>query len=216
MPFFIPASRRDKRALRGSITSRHHILLPVFLALLSIVLNQDAQMHPVKGAARPMMDQASQRPAEAKPAPVSLVGKAANKAPNSEIPVGIIRALQVAEQRVQADPVLLLAIAWQESRFDAQARNRHSSAQGFLQFTTRTWLRAVRDFGAKHGLARYAGAIRTDRDGRVSIDNPKQRRAILALRTDPKLQAVLGAEQLAQLRPELEARLGRPAKAVEE
>jgi hypothetical protein len=84
-----------------------------------------------------------------------------------------------------------LAIAWQESRFNAKARNRYSSAQGFLQFTTRTWLCAIRDFGARHGLVRYAYAIKTRPDGSVAVENPKLRQEILMLRTNPELQAVL-------------------------
>src|SRR3954452_19188071 len=206
MLFTIPASKnRENPARRGYIRNRNHILPPVLLALLSIVLGQDIQAHPIKVAGKLVLDHAPQKAPEPKPASVSFVGKAA-KASDGEIPVEIIRAVQIAEQRVQADPLLLLAIAWQESRFKAQAHNRHSSAQGFLQFTTSTWLCAVRDFGAKHGLAHYASAIKTDRDGHVSVDNARLRRAIMALRDDPELQAILGAEQLAQLRRDLEVR----------
>jgi Transglycosylase SLT domain len=123
----------------------------------------------------------------------------------------IIRALHTAKKTVQADPFVLLAIAWKESRFDPLARNKHSSARGLLQFTTATWLTVIRDFGARHGLVRQAAAISTDREGQLSVTNPGQCRAILALRDDPELQVMMAAERLRQERGALEQQLGRSA-----
>jgi hypothetical protein len=108
-----------------------------------------------------------------------------------------------------------MGIAWQESRFDPLARNRHSSARGLLQFTTTTWLTVMRDFGARHGHARLAAAIQTDRDGRLTVKPHALRRKILALRDDPELAAIMAAERLAQERGALEAQLGRPAKPAD-
>jgi Ca2+-binding RTX toxin-like protein len=59
----------------------------------------------------------------------------------------------------RSDRVLLLALAWRESRFDPTARNTASSARGLMQFTRSAWLEAVRDHGAAHGLASSASAI---------------------------------------------------------
>ena len=123
----------------------------------------------------------------------------------------IIRALHTAQQTVQADPFVLLAIAWKESRFDPRARNKHSSARGLLQFTTTTWLTVIRDFGARHGFMHLAAAISTDREGQLSVTNPRLRRAILALRDDPELQVIMAAERLRQERGVLEQQIGRSA-----
>jgi len=127
----------------------------------------------------------------------------------------ILSAIRVAQRKVEVDPYLLLAIAWKESSFDPKARNKHSSAQGLLQFTTTTWLTVIRDFGARHGLAHYAKAIAMDRDGRLMVKPPRLRRAILALRDDPRLQAIMTAERLAQERRSLEEHIDRPAGAAD-
>jgi hypothetical protein len=123
----------------------------------------------------------------------------------------VYRALRMAQDKMQADPALLLAIAWQESRFDPKARNHQSSARGLLQFTTVTWLTVVRDFGARHGLAHYAAAISTGRNGELTVTPPRLRRKILALRDDPNLEVIMAAERLAQEKGTLETDIGRPA-----
>ena len=127
----------------------------------------------------------------------------------------IINALRAAQQKVSADPFMLLAIAWKESRFDPLARNKHSSARGLLQFTTATWLTVIRDFGPRHGLAHFASVIRTDRDGKLSVATPRLRQAILVLRDDPNLEVIMAAEQLTQQRIYLEAHLGRSATSAD-
>lgn len=127
----------------------------------------------------------------------------------------VMRAIRVAERKAKADPAVLTVIAWQESRFDPKARNQHSSARGLLQFTTVTWLTVVRDFGARHGLARYAAAIKTGRDGRLTVTPHALRRKILALRDNPELAAIMAAERLQQERGALEAQLGRPARPAD-
>ena len=123
----------------------------------------------------------------------------------------VIQALRAADVRERADPFVLLAIAWKESRFDPLARNKHSSARGLLQFTAKTWLTAIRDFGGRHDLAHLAATIKTDRDGRLTVSSVQVRRRILALRDNPALEAIMAAEHLAQMRVALEARLDRPA-----
>lgn len=137
----------------------------------------------------------------------SVAGKAVTD-PDA-VPPAILHAIETAQRELKADPLVLLAIAWQESRLNPRARNRHSTARGLLQFTDVTWLTVVRDFGAKHGLNYYAGAIKTDQDGHLSVRTPRLRRAILALRDNPKLQVIMAAERLAQEKVALEASLGR-------
>jgi hypothetical protein len=133
----------------------------------------------------------------------------------AEVNQDVVRAIRVAQRKTKADPAVLMGIAWQESRFDPLARNRQSSARGLLQFTTTTWLTVIRDFGARHGLARYAAAIKTGRDGSLTVEPHALRRKILALRDNPELAAIMAAERLAQERGALEAHLGRPAKPAD-
>ena len=97
-------------------------------------------------------------------------------------PPETLRALRAVQAAPRLDPVLLLAIARAESRFDPEAQNRLSSARGLLQFTRDTWLEVMRQFGAQHGFPVYAKAIRKDQTGRLSVDRPATLRAILRLR----------------------------------
>ena len=121
-----------------------------------------------------------------------------------------LRAVREAvEAAPQLDPVLLLTIARAESRFDPEAKNRLSSARGLLQFTRDTWLEVMRQFGARHGFETYANEIRRDQSGGLSVERPATLRAILLLRDNPRLSAVMAAERLTQLSGPLEHELGR-------
>ena len=123
----------------------------------------------------------------------------------------VTAALEDAAHSTVVDPVLLQAMAWGESRFDPNARNRRSSAQGLMQFTRTTWLEMVRDAGCRHGLAREAQSLRTNpRDGTISAPDRRTLAALLARRSDPRLSAALAAEQVARGRAALEQALGRP------
>lgn len=124
------------------------------------------------------------------------------------VPPAILNAIQTAAHESGVDPHLLAAIAWRESRFDPDARNSQSSARGLLQFTSGTWLRAVRDYGSEHDVADYAAAIRTSRTGDLVV--PEQvKSAILQLRSNPTLSAKLAADSMKRERVSMEARLGR-------
>lgn len=121
----------------------------------------------------------------------------------------VIRAV-ASVRAAGADTALLLAIARRESSLDPRARNRASSARGLMQFTDAAWLDAVRAFGARHGLARYATLL--------SAHRPAPRRAmaaVLRLRDDPHLATAIAADQMARLRPRLEQRLARNATSVD-
>ena len=154
-------------------------------------------------------------PAHARLVDAALMHRADATPAAGHLPVDVLHALSVAQQTSTIDPHLLLGIAATESGFNAHARNRHSSAQGLLQFTNATWLTVVRDFGARHGLGQYAAAIDTDRDGRLTVRKARLRRAILALRDDPVLETVMTAERLEQERRGLEAGLGHRAEAAD-
>ena len=130
------------------------------------------------------------------------------------MPPAVSDAIQTAAQEAGVDPHLLTAIAWRESRFDPDALNRQSSARGLLQFTSGTWLRAVRDYGAEHDAAAYAAAIHTTRSGDLVV--PEQvKSAILDLRSNPILSAKLAADSMKRERVVMEAQLGRPVTSAD-
>lgn len=106
---------------------------------------------------------------------------------------------------------VLQRIAERESRLDPMARSGSSSATGLMQFTRDTWLEVVRDFGERHGLVSEAAALQTDRDGRISAQDPAALNRILSLRENARYSAILAAERLRAARPGLETTLGRAA-----
>ena len=134
---------------------------------------------------------------------------------NPHISPEVTRAVQGAALASGVDANLISAIAWRESRFDPSARNQRSSARGLLQFTTGTWLQAVRDLGPKMGLADYANAIHRDRTGSLSVSEPRVRTTILNLRSDPVLSAQLAAESIRRQRELMQNRLGRVVTPVD-
>jgi hypothetical protein len=126
----------------------------------------------------------------------------------------VLAALQRAEAVTGADAALLFAIARRESGFDAGANSRGSSARGLMQFTSATWLEVVRDYGARHGLARHAAALASVPRGSV----PANRRLVtevLRLRADPHLASALAAERLEGRRGALQQTLGREASGTD-
>ena len=130
------------------------------------------------------------------------------------VPPAILDAIQTAAHESGVDPHLLAAIAWRESRFDPDARNSQSSARGLLQFTSGTWLQAVRDYGSEHDVADYAAAIRTSRTGDLVVPD-EVKSAILQLRSNPNLSAKLAADSMKRERIAMEARLGRPVTSAD-
>jgi hypothetical protein len=107
--------------------------------------------------------------------------------------------------------VLLLALAWRESRFNPKAENPASSARGLMQFTRDTWLEVIRDHGAAHGLSRYAAAVKTDRaSGRVTVRSSRILKQILDLRDDPQLSASMVVARLSTEKERLRHILRRP------
>ena len=125
------------------------------------------------------------------------------------IPSRIVATIVRAAHATGVDPVYMMALADKESSFSVGIKARTSSAEGLFQFISKTWLEVIRDFGARHGLAREAAAVRTVEDAPVVADEA-MRRQILDLRRDPYISAVMAAELLKRDRARLEARLGRP------
>lgn len=127
----------------------------------------------------------------------------------------VLEAVREAVEATKLDPVLLLTLARAESSFDPSARNRLSTARGLLQFTRDAWLETVRQFGPRHGLSGYADAISSNRAGHLYTAHPATLRAILRLRDNPQLSAVMAAERIAQQRLVLERVLGHEASVTD-
>ena len=103
----------------------------------------------------------------------------------------------------------LLATAQRESSLDSHAKSKSSSASGLFQFIDQTWLGLVKRFGVRHGLGVYAGAIRETGKGRFDVSSPDAKAAILALRQNPALSALMAGEAANETRQNLECALGR-------
>lgn len=112
------------------------------------------------------------------------------------------------------EPALMLAIADKESSLRPAVGASTSSARGLMQFITRTWLGVMHAFGPDHGLHEEAAAIRMTSKGPV-VDDPKMRAAILALRDDPYLSAVMAGEMLRRDAQRIERVIGRPLTSTE-
>jgi hypothetical protein len=121
----------------------------------------------------------------------------------------IIAALKQASDATGSDFHYLLGTAMRESSLKPQAQSGTSSATGLFQFVGQTWLGLVKENGAKYGLGSYADAISQGTDGRFHVDNAADRQAILALRKDPKIAALMEGEFANQTRVALESTLGR-------
>ena len=200
-----------------SLPRRHWLgLLPGLLAALllgsagTVVTTQMADAAPRASAHAPAAQHAEARLPQRwasngrHEAPQRIASSTVTAVP----PAAVLSALQRAEAATGADPTLLLAIARRESGFDPAARNHRSSARGLMQFTSATWLEVVRDFGHRHGLGQEAVALSTAPRGRVP-PNARLVAAVLRLRDDPQLAAMMTAERLATWRRPLEQALGR-------
>ena len=109
---------------------------------------------------------------------------------------------------------LVMASAAIESGFNPAAQAKTSSASGLYQFTEQTWLNAVREHGAAHGLAAEAAVV-VRQGGGLDVVDPAMRQRIMDLRKDPKVSTEMAVDDLQGLADQLGASLGRPADAAE-
>lgn len=107
----------------------------------------------------------------------------------------------------------LLTTAVRESSLNPKAEARTSSATGLFQFLDATWLTTLKRHGAKHGLGAEAAMIDIGANGRPYVADPGVRRAILDLRYDPKISALMAAEFASDNADYLRARTGLEPQA---
>lgn len=127
----------------------------------------------------------------------------------------VLTALHQASIATGSDFSYLLDTAMRESSLKPSAKSNSSSASGLFQFVEQTWLGLVKQFGAEYGLGSYADAIGKGADGRYTVAGKADRQAILALRNDPKVAALMAGEYTNQTRSQLESRLGRDISSGE-
>lgn len=130
-------------------------------------------------------------------------------------PAAVTAALKRASAATGSSFELLYNMARRESSLDPAARAKTSSAAGLFQFIEQTWLGAVKNYGARHGLADAAAAIERGADGRFTISDPARRQEILDLRFNPDHAAALAGELVQENRAALQKRLGRDVSAAE-
>ncbi len=127
----------------------------------------------------------------------------------AELPVQVALALSLASSSTGADYDYLLKTAQRESSFRSDAKATTSSAEGLFQFIDETWIRTVKDEGPALGLAGYADKITKTDEGRYVIANAKDRDAILDLRRDPKISALMAGAFSRRNEERLAAGIGR-------
>jgi hypothetical protein len=121
----------------------------------------------------------------------------------------VLAALRTASTKTGLDFNYFLTTAMRESGLNAQAKSKTSSATGLFQFVEQTWLGLVKRYGSHYGLGNYASAIQESGDGRYSVASADTKSAILALRQNPELAALMAGESAKQTKQTLECALGR-------
>jgi len=118
-------------------------------------------------------------------------------------------AIRDAAQATGTSFNYLLATAKIESNLDPGMTMQSSSATGLFQFIDQTWLGTLKQAGPAFGYASYADAIGRDASGRWVVTDPKMRKEIMQLRTDPAANAVMAGVFTQQNAAILNRRIGR-------
>lgn len=119
------------------------------------------------------------------------------------------QAIASAARQTTADFDFLVAQAQVESAMNPTARARTSSATGLYQFIDSTWLHTMQRHGERFGLGHVASQISLSADGSARVRDPAAREAILALRNDPEIAALMAAGLAEDNRSHLTPILGR-------
>jgi peptidoglycan hydrolase-like protein with peptidoglycan-binding domain len=112
---------------------------------------------------------------------------------------GVVAAIRLSSVRTGVDFSYLMKLAAAESNFSPASKAATSSATGLYQFTHDTWLNTLKMHGAKYGLvADYAANIeyKQTRSGyqKPVVRDEKLYQHLLALRTNPRISAMMAAE----------------------
>jgi hypothetical protein len=125
-------------------------------------------------------------------------------------PAGSVEtAIARAAQATSVDFNYLLAQAEVESAMNPDARAATSSATGLYQFIESTWLNTIKKHGHRFGLGHIADQIDVTASGSAYVADDTRRAAILSLRSDPQIAALMAAGLAEDNRAHLMPILGR-------
>lgn len=124
-------------------------------------------------------------------------------------------AIQSASEATGVDFGFMMRTARRESGFNPQAKAPSSSAAGLYQFVEQTWLGALKRHGAKHGYGEYADLIQGGGEGKLSVAGGNARKAVMALRLDPRASSLMAGELASDNAAYLKGRVGRDATSGE-
>jgi len=127
----------------------------------------------------------------------------------------VVAAVKTAAASTGADFEYLLQTAVRESSLNPAAKAKTSSASGLFQFIEQTWLGVVKRHGSAFGLEAEAAAIDTSQSGRHKVTDRSAREAILALRHDPEVSALMAGALTRESQQALENGIGREASSGE-
>jgi len=122
----------------------------------------------------------------------------------------VVAALRKAAAATGSDFHYLLGTAMRESSLKPTAQSATSSAGGLFQFIDQTWMGLVKNHGAKYGLGALADTIAQGKDGRYHAASDSDRTAILALKKDPQIAALMAGEYAKSTQSAMQDALGRP------
>jgi hypothetical protein len=100
-------------------------------------------------------------------------------------------AIRQAANSTGASFDYLLATAQLESNFNPAAQASTSSAHGLYQFIDQTWLATMKEAGPSLGYGTFAANITRGADGRYEVADANARNAIMALRSNAKVSAMM-------------------------
>jgi len=131
----------------------------------------------------------------------------------------VLAAIRLGSLRTRVDFSFLMELADVESDFDPLARSPTSDAAGLYQFRANTWLDAVRAYGDKYGLGKYATRIEyvVNSKGVMQpmIKDTAVHGTVLGLRFNPRLSALLAAEHVRKNIQQLSSSLERQPDSTE-
>lgn len=125
------------------------------------------------------------------------------------VPQTIDTALRNASKATGVDFDYLLKTAVRESGLDSDAKSKTSSATGLFQFIEQTWLGMIKSVGPQMGMGDIAAQIETTPDGRHKVTEGADRSAILALRKDPGVAAMVAGAYTRVSHDTLSENIGR-------
>jgi hypothetical protein len=113
---------------------------------------------------------------------------------------GVVAAIRLSSVRTGIEFSYLMKLAAVESNFNPVSKAAGSSATGLYQFTRDTWLNTLKAHGDKYGMERFSDQIEftVTKNGyrRPVVRDGKTLEHLLALRSNPRLSAMMAAESV--------------------